>query len=558
MHLGLELKFDHFYKYDEVVEFINKAGSEYPDLVDLDSLGKSYEGRDIWCVTITNKKSGPHNEKPAMYIDANIHAGEVTGSHVVMYTIQQLLANYGIQPEVTHLLDTRSFYLLPRVNPDGAELYLTTPTMLRSSVRPYPDEQPKEGLRAEDINGDGLILQMRIRDDTGPWKVSDKDPRLMVLRAPDETSGTFYRVYPEGRVYGEDIVPLKVAASKYGLDINRNFPANWALGQSGAGPYPLSEPETRTMVEFILSRPNISVAQAYHTTGGVIYRPFCSKPDDKMNFEDLALFRAIGLRGEQITGYECIPASHGGLGTVRAGIFIDWLYEHRGIIGYTTELWDLMGRAGADKKKEMRDKTPKDIEDDQLKMLRWQDENLDGKGFCNWTTFDHPELGEVEIGGWIPKTVRQNAPPRHLLEEECVKNYKFTNAHALCSPCIVLSQVSVESVSDTLFRISAVISNDGYMATYGTELARSANLTKPIKASICLPPKAQVLCGKEEVEMGHLEGRAKAAMGWYGPGGTADYQKKVVWMVKAAKGEKVVICVQSERAGTCRQEVLLG
>ncbi len=556
--MAIPFSFDHFYKYDEILAFLKQAASEYPGFTGLSSVGKSYEGRDLWCITITNKATGPHNEKPAMYIDGNIHAGEVTGSHIALYTIKQLLETYGQDSQVSHLLDTRTFYIIPRVNPDGAELYLTTPTMLRSSVRPYPDEEEKDGLRAEDINGDGMILQMRVEDPSGPWKVSPKDPRAMVLRAPDDIGGKYYRIYPEGRIHGDEERPVKVAPSKYGLDINRNFPANWVLSQGGAGPYPLSEPETRALAEFVLAHPNIGAFQAYHTTGGVIYRAFCTRPDDKMIPADLALFKAIGGRGEEILGYECMPASHGGLSAVRAGIFIDWVYEHRGIIGYTTELWDMMGRAGADKKKESSQKTPKEQEEDQVKQLKWQDENLDGRGFVSWTPFNHPQLGKVELGGWVPKTVRQNAPPGKFLEEECQKNYKFTNVHALATPLISIDGVSVAKVGVDIWKLDAFVKNNGYMGTYCTQQALQAKIVKPVKVSVCAGGAGEVIGGKAEQEIGHLDGRAAAASGWYGPGGTSNHEKKVEWTLKAPAGTKVTITVASERAGTKRAEVTLG
>jgi murein tripeptide amidase MpaA len=556
--MALALVFDHFYKYQEICAFLKDAVSQYPGLTELEVAGKSYEGRDIFCLTITNKKTGPHFEKPAMYIDANIHAGEVTGSHVVLYTIKQLLERYGKDQEVTQLLDTRTFYILPRVNPDGAELYLTTPTQLRSSVRAYPDAEEKDGLRAEDINGDGNILQMRIEDETGPWKVSSRDPRVMVLRKPDEMGGKYYRIYPEGKLYGDAGEPLKVAPTKYGLDINRNFPANWVPSQGGAGPYPLSEPETRSLAEFILKHPNISAFQAYHTSGGVIYRAFCNKTDDKMNQADLALFKAIGRRGQDLTGYECMPASHGGLGAVRAGIFIDWVYEHRGIIGYTTELWDMLGRAGCDKKKENIDKTPEDLEEEQVKLMKWQDAELLGKGFVNWTAFDHPQFGKVELGGWLPKTVRQNAPPGKMLEEECVKNYKFTNAHALSSPLVSIAKVDVREAGPGIYSIAAWVRNEGYMATYGTQQALAVKAVKPVKVSLTFDGETQTIGCKADQEIGHLDGRAQASIGWYGPSGTTEHEKKVSWTVKASAGTKVTVVACSERGGTCRAKVTLG
>jgi len=555
--LALELSFNHFYRYDEIVGFLQQAVAGYPGLCSLSSIGKSYEGRDIWCLEITNSATGPAADKPAMYIDANIHAGEVTGSHVAMYTIRHLLDGYGVDPEVTRLLDTRAFYILPRINPDGAELYLTTPTMLRSSVRPYPDEELRDGLRAEDINGDGMILQMRVEDPSGPWKVSDKDARLMLLRAPDDDEGTFYRIYPEGRIYGEPTTPVKVAPTKYGLDINRNFPANWTMGQSGAGPYPLSEPETRAMAEFLIAHPNVGALQAYHTTGGVIYRAFCNKPDDKMIPDDLRLFKLIGLRGEEITGYPCIPASHGGLGASRAGIFIDWVYEHRGIIGYTTELWDMMGRAGADKKKEMRDKTPKDIEDDQLKLLRWQDEHLSGQGFVPWTPFDHPELGKVEIGGWVPKTVRQNAPPGKFLEEECTKNCAFTMKHALTTPLLRIESASVQQVGQGVYRLKVVVRNTGYLATSLTAQAARNGIVKPVEVELQLPAGGELVMGKRTTEIGHLEGRSAEAFNPWGTGGGPRNAKELEWVFRAEPGATVAVTASCAPAGKHEVKVTL-
>ena len=548
--MALELKFDHFYLYDEIKAFLDQAVSDYPGLCSLESIGKSYEGRDIWCLTVTNKATGEAAAKPAMYIDANIHAGEVTGSHVCLYTIRHLLAGHGDDPEITKLLDTRAFYILPRINPDGAELYLTTPTMLRSSVRPYPEEEEKDGLRAEDINGDGMILQMRIADPNGPWKVSDKDPRLMILRAPDDDEGAFYRIFPEGKVYGEREVPLRPVPTKYGLDINRNFPANWTYGQAGAGPYPLSEPETRSMVEFIVAHPNIGAAQAYHTTGGVIYRAFCNKPDDKMIPADLRLFKLIGLRGEETTGYPCVPASHGGLGAVRAGIFIDWIYEHRGIIGYTTELWDMVGRAGADKKKELRDKTPADIEEDQLKLLKWQDEHLAGEGFVPWTAFDHPQLGEVEIGGWVPKTVRQNAPPGEFLAEECEKNCAFTMKHALTTPLLQVAESKAERLGEGVYRLTATIRNLGYLGTYLTEMGKKLGVNKPVEVRLSLPAGAELILGKAKTEAGHLDGRSAARFSPWGVGPVPAHEKELEWVRRAPAGAAVEITAGCPTGGT--------
>jgi murein tripeptide amidase MpaA len=162
-----ELQTDRYYKYDELTAYVKSAAQSHPQLASIDSMGQSWEGRDVWVLTLTNRETGCPDEKPAIYIDGNIHAGEVTGSMVCLYTIDYLLRSFGCDEETTWLLNNRTFYIAPRVNPDGAELYLTTPYMLRSSVRPYPDAlvEGLPGLHPEDVNDDGWILLMRLRDD---------------------------------------------------------------------------------------------------------------------------------------------------------------------------------------------------------------------------------------------------------------------------------------------------------------------------------------------------------------------------------------------------------
>jgi murein tripeptide amidase MpaA len=225
----------HFHTYDELTALLGGWAEAYPGLMSVASVGTSHEGRAIWCATVTNHTSVPASEKPALYVDGNMHAGEVTGCAVALATIHHLLTNYGADPGVTALLDTRTLYILPRVNPDGAERYLTTPYTLRSSVRPWPEAELDEGLTPEDLDGDGRILTMRVPDAKGEWKISERDARLMVKRTPGDSGGQYYRLYTEGRLHEYVRGPVKIARPLEGLDINvlntqcRCYPAATAL-----------------------------------------------------------------------------------------------------------------------------------------------------------------------------------------------------------------------------------------------------------------------------------------------------------------------------------------
>src|ERR1043165_10625 len=108
------IEFNRYYRYDELTSLLQSFAQEYPDLLDVSSIGKSHEGRDIWLVTLTNKKTGPASDKPAFWSGGNIHASEVSASTAVLHLINRLVTN-------PSPLETRAFYLVPRLNPDGAE-----------------------------------------------------------------------------------------------------------------------------------------------------------------------------------------------------------------------------------------------------------------------------------------------------------------------------------------------------------------------------------------------------------------------------------------------------
>jgi murein tripeptide amidase MpaA len=552
--------FDRFYRYDDLTAILQQYAATYPALAALASIGKSYEGRDIWRLTITNTATGAHDTKPAQYIDANMHAGEVTGSAAALYTVNELLTQHGSDDLITELVDTRTFYVLPRVNPDGAERYLTTPYMLRSSVRPYPYEEDQPGLRQEDLDGDGLILQMRVRDPKGEWKVSDKDDRLMLKRGPVERGGTYYRVYPEGILHEHRGAPVKLAPPKMSLDINRNYPGNWVTSQSGAGPYPLSEPETRALAEFVIAHPNIAMIQNYHTTGGVLFRMPSSRPDSELPMKDLALYKRIGELGEEVVGYPCrsvyetYPAIDDRGTRSAAGGFIEWTWDGLGVFGFAPELWDIEGRAGIEGRWQGPWHTKDQTEEEGLKLLRWLDENLGGAGFERWRPFDHPQLGPIELGGWHTKTVRQNAPPR-FLEEECAKVHQFVLRQATITPHVRIAKVETEAVAADLTIVRVTVENESFLPTNISQKAVNLGVAKPVTIELT-GEQATIVLGEPKQTLGHLEGRAQAVgAAFWGPG-VLKNEARAEWLVRGTG--MATVTVKSEKGGTTMRELALG
>lgn len=553
-----EFDFSHYYTYQEVVNFLHQMRENNPHLIELKVIGQSYGGLDIFLATLTNQNTGKAKEKPGYWIDANIHAGEVTGSAVALYTIYHLLKNYKSKPQITRLLDNYTVYILPRIAVDGAEKYLTTPQRLRSSIRHYPYPEERDGLHWEDINGDGLILQMRLKDDCGAWKISSEDPRIMMPREPDEFGGTYYTILPEGIIKNYDGYNIKIAPALEGMDFNRNYPYEWRPEgkQKGAGDFPFSEPETRAIAEFWREHPNINGFISYHTFSAVILRPYSIYPDDRFPIQDLEIYKLIGEKGTEITGYDCVSVYHNFCyppNHKTYGAMDDYCYERFGWFGFVIELWDAPTAAGVKKENYMKWLKRHPVSDD-FKLMQWNDEKLGGKGFIDWQPFEHPQLGMVEIGGWNHKEVWQNAPVEYL-SELCEQHCQFAISHALMSPRLAVSQTVVEPQSNNIYRIVLLLENQGFLPTYTSEKALTGKSVRPIEVMLGLPDNLTLVSGKKLQEIGHLEGRSNKAFANSAQG--TDYRCYVEWVVKGVAGCEIEITVQSERAGVVKTVIIL-
>ena len=558
-----KIRFDRFYRYNDLTRILKSYAKEYPDLIRLQSIGKSHEGRDVWLVAATNFKAGSDTEKPALWVDGNIHASEVTASAAALYLIHSLVTKYGQDETITRALDTRAFYIVPRVNPDGAEWALAdSPKVIRSSTRDYPyTDDPLDGLVAgEDLDGDGRILQMRIPDPNGAWKPHPEEPRLMVRRDPIETGGKHYRILPEGLLKNYDGVTIKVLGPKQGLDLNRNFPASWRTesDQHGAGPYPASEPEARNLVDFIANHPNITGTISFHTMSGVLLRPYDDRSDDEFPTADLWTYQKIGEKGTQITGYPHISVFHDFKyhpKQVITGGFDTWTYEHVGVFSWTVEFWSPMKQAGIEKFKFIDWYREHPIEDD-LKMLKWNDHVLKGRGYVDWYAYKHPQLGNVELGGWDILNMWTN-PPLEFLEKEISPFPEWIVWHALISPRLIPLETKVTALGKDSYRVRFVIQNEGWLPTYVTKKALERKATRGIIAEITLPKGATLESGKAREELGELEGRAYKPVFADEAEESTDERVKVEWVVKAKKGMKIQLLAKHERAGVVRVEVVL-
>lgn len=554
--------YDRYYTYDELTDTLRAFAEEAPKLFRFESIGRSYEERDIWLATVTNTDTGPDTDKPAFLLEANIHSIEVTGCTAALHLLHRLVTAYGSDDKVTRALDSRVFYVIPRLNPDGAELALAErPRYVRSSVRPYPLSEAEDGLHAEDVDGDGRILTMRVPDPNGNWKKHPDEPRMMIRRDPDEDRGEYYRVVPEGTIRNYDGVLVKVAPPLERLDLNRNFPADWGpeAEQLGAGPYPTSEPEIRAMVQAVIERPNICGHVAYHTFSGVHLRPYATQPDEHFPTGDLRAYKLIGDTATSLTGYPAVSVFHDFKYDPKqtiTGSAHDFMYDQRGVFSWTTEFWSPQREAGIEDYKYIEWLRDHPSEDD-LKLLRWSDEQLGGRGYLDWKPFDHPQLGPVEIGGWDRFYAWANVPFEKL-EAEVAPHSEWAIFHCLISPRLEVRSLDVEQVGKGVWKIRLVLENTGWLPTNVSDKAVERKAVQPLEVELELPEGTRLIAGEKRTEVGQLTGRVhnRSTLWWGTNDGTTD-RTKLEWVVESVTGGDVELVAKHQRAGTVRRRVTL-
>lgn len=546
--------YDDYYTYGTLEEHLQYFAKTYPEVCQLESIYVTPKGRNVYAVTLS---IGDPETKPAYYIDGNTHAGEVTGSMAAMHTIDYLLTNFNTDAQVRALLERVTIYVIPRISPDGAEVYLTSAYSLRSVDRPYLSETQQAGLYEEDLDKNGIIAMMRVPSPYGAWKKDPNHEGVMIKREPDDLDGEFYHVYTEGLVEGEVTEPLKVAPVLWGLDFNRNYPFGWFTEnrQPGAGPYPLSNPENKAVVDFVLKHPNIGGVATHHTSGGIILYPPGTHDSSKAPAKDMKLMREIGAMGTKEMGYGCInifDSFFTNQEEYSSGAFDDWCYQSQGIPAYTIEMWDLEVRSGCGCPWPVpkEPKTTAQKAEDYARVLAWCQENAP-EAILPWKHFDHPQLGDVEIGGYDFKMTYQN-PPRHFLKQEVEKTTRFTLRMAATVPCLKITNLTKVAVGEDVWKIDLTFANTSYLPTYVTDMLLDLKLPHAIELS--LDTEATIVMGEKYQTIDRLEGygciptdygyRAKITTGNYDP-----IEKTVSWVVKGKPGTTVDISIDSPKAG---------
>lgn len=465
----VEIPWNRFYDYPEVYAHLDRLEAAYPGLMRHEVIGHSVENREMRVYTLNNDATGKDTEKPAMWIDGNVHGNEVQGAEAAMYAAWYLLENYASNRDVTDILDHCAFYILPMVNPDGRAHWFEDAHNAHSSrtgYQPYDDD--RDGLFDEDgpddLDSDGVITQMRKHmPGRGTHRTDPDDPRIMVPVPPNDKGirGDWILLGSEG--IDNDGDGLVNEDEPGGYDMNRAWPSLWEpeFIQGGAGPYPLKWPETACIARFLLAHVNVAALQSFHNAGGMILRGPGAEVYGEYEREDLRAFDELGRDGEKMLPFYRYMVIWKDLYSVFGG-FATWGYEGLGIISFTNELWN-SDQMYPDKVKNVDPGRNFFGTTGERDRHFFDDKLLMGAGYVPWHAFDHPLYGKIDIGGWRKDVGR--VPPTFMIEEMIHRNALFCLKHARETPLVAIEDTVVTDLGDGLKAIDAVFRNKRLIPT---------------------------------------------------------------------------------------------
>jgi hypothetical protein len=507
------MDFEHFHGEAEMNWWMRKWAYEHPDFVELDQMGTSFGGKPIYQLTITNKAFGDATDKPAAYFDGGRHSGEITASEGSLYLAWKLIEGYGRDPQVTRIVNDKAIYIRPNANPDGGDMYRLTAQTNRSSIR--PTDNNGNGLLDDasptDLNGDGYVTQIRrnVGPGNGTHVVDGRDPTGRTMRRVGEGEGNYVL---QSESPGADGIG--------GLDLHRNYPYNWrpmpgqdqtgrGWTQTGAGEYPLSEPEIRSTHAFLIRNPNVGVVNSMDTPADMVLRgPSTCDDEECVKPPDIKLLEGLDKVGQELTGYTragnvymdyAVQPPRQAEGSTPDqdepnplfGHGPDFGYFQFGAVWYGDEYWISGGRV-------------KDYNGDgqygDWEGQRWCAERDIPDCFLPWEEFDHPELGTVEIGGMNPKFFSQN-PPAEALEEYIAPAHEWLLYLIDSLPDVDVVRTKLNGLpagqdDGATHELRVTVENQGRIPT-ALEQAKEVKIVRPDTVEIELPDGAGEVVGDD-------------------------------------------------------------
>lgn len=570
---------------------VHQLAAQHNGVVSAESLAKSGAGRDVWLLTLAASGQTPPDQRQAILIVGGIDADHPAAAQIAFELCKELLAEAAADAgsDAAKLLKTRTLYVIPRANPDGVETCLE-PVQRGDRVNARPVDDDRDGVVNEDgpndLDGDGVIAIMRIRDPEGPWMVDPDDERLMKKADPAKGEHGGYRLMLEGK--DDDADGQTNEDGPGGVDDDRNWPHFYQPGHPETGLHQISEPENRAIAEFVVDHPHITAAIVFGRHDNIVKVPKGKQrgPDGQsyrdLHPDDVPIYEHISQLFKETTGLQ------GSAGSDPSGALYAWLYSQRGITTFAVNPWwpidkeekeadsQPASKPASDQRKGAETDKPQDqakppaggrpgrmfgrpsstskgggdeaggapwlkrvVSSDMLKKwLKYSDEKRDGAGFVAWHSVDQPEFGQVELGGLRPYFMTSPTPDELKTAAESQAHF-LTKLSALL-PRPHLAATKVETAGADVWEVELSLSNDAYLPTH-TAIARQTQ-QPPFAVRPKLPPE-RIIGGQRLQRVDNLPGS----------GGVA----KLKWLIRGQAGQTVTFRAYNRAYGELLVDVKL-
>ncbi len=493
--------------YQQQTARINSLAKANPNLVQVKSIAKTSGGKDIWMLTIG---TGGAVTKPAIAVVGGVSGNHLLGTELAIGFAEQLLRS-PISDSVKKVLDATTYYVFPNMSPDAMEQYFGKLKYERQGNAKATDDD-RDGKDGEDeyddLDGNGKITWMRVASPVGTHIPHPDDARVMIKADLSKGEKGTHMIFSEGRDNDGDGKFNEDGAG--GVWFNRNLSYKPPVFTQGSGEFPVSEPETRALLDLLYDAYNVYAVVSFGPDNNLSAPvPFNAaaagqrlvagylEPDSKVNSMVSDIYN-------KTTGMKDAPKT-----TPGGGDFMSWGYFHFGRFSFSTPGW-FVPKAKADSAK--KEKTLS-VDDPVANYLRFAAQQGINGTFTEWKPIQHPDFPgqQVEVGGIDPFVLMN--PPIKLVPEITAKHTSFLIRLAGLQPQIDIINIRAEKLNNGLTRVTADIVNKGSLPT-ATALGERSYWLKRVNINLKLSTGQQLVSGKKVQLLNSLQPMESQQLTW--------------------------------------------
>lgn len=493
VHITAQTQYSSFKTMSQKIEALAR---EYPSLCSVKSIVKTSGGKDIWVMTIG---TGDKDSKPAIAVAGGVDGNHLLGKELALGFAGSMLKDANT-PEIKALLEKITFYIFPDVSPDATEQFFSEMKYERAvNARPTDDDKDFtiDEDPYEDLNKDGYITLIRVKDPSGKYIESDEDKRIMVEADLSKGQKGSYLLFSEGIDNDKDDSFNEDGAG--GTNFNRNFTFNYEEFGINAGLYPMSEPETKAVADFLFGKFNVFAVFAFGLQDNLgqpmksADRPNADRRITALMKSDETINKLVSDKYHEITGTKGAPVVK-----AMSGNFLEWAYYHYGRYSFGTPAWWFPSERGKNQ---------------EAAFMKFAEKNKIKDVFVPWTVIEHPDYpGKAAEAGGLKPFAMVN-PPADTLDALISKNYKFLTTVASMHPELEFLDIKTENAGENIFRLTLKVHNKGIFSTCA-EIGNINTFTRVMRLSLD-PSKSQTLVSGIKVQrINRLEGDASTEFSW--------------------------------------------